>query len=196
MEEMKNEIESIEKNLDLLNKQIDSIYDIEDRKERARKLDELFEEERRLLNRKYKLQKKMFLLLPPIKSNGIIDLREDVENKYCYFIYLHGTTTEVGNISFRGYHISDFMGDIGYTIFEEYRGNDYAYQALILLSEKLYEDGIPDFWAGVYERNIASVKTLEKYGGKIIKRNESSALLFQCETKKRLEKESTQEKNK
>lgn len=182
MDTIKKEIESIDKRLSFLTSQIHSIYDIEDRKERFKKLDEIFEEERIIIDRKYELEKELHFLLPPTKSNGIIDLRED--SKYCYRIYISNTKIEIGHIRFRGYHTNDFSGDIGYSIFKEYRGNNYAYQALTLLSEKLYEDGISDFWVGIYSNNIPSIKTVEKYGG-VLKKDNNGALLFECTTQKR-----------
>ncbi len=68
-----------------------------------------------------------------------------------------------------GYHTNEFLGDVGFVIDPEYRGNSYAYHALCLVGELLKEKGIEDFWISAYKTNIPSVKTIEKYGGVVIK---------------------------
>lgn len=136
----------------------------------------------KVLNEIYILKDMRFSLTSLVKYNDTIELRRDPNDKNIYGIYLRNTNDCVGRISYRKFHISGYLGDIGYQIKEEFRGNGYAYQALELLSEKLYEDNIPNFLISVLENNIASKKTIEKYGGEInIK--DGNVLVYLCETR-------------
>lgn len=191
MEQLYSEIEKVKSAIEIIKNKMDEIYDSDDWRLDSEKHEKtlriLYEEQSNLFKQLDILEKKLIATMPPVKSNGIIDLRYlYLDSKNVYGIYMHNTDTCVGNINYRGQHTNDFHGDIGYVVEEEYRGNGYAYQALALLGEKLYEDGISDFWVGIYDHNIASIKTVQKYGGKLIKRNGYGpyALLFQCETKK------------
>ena len=115
-----------------------------------------------------KLKEKIYLDIPPIKTDGVIDLRKDKVTKVdiledSYDIYLHGTDQVIGNITYFGYHTS-YNGDIGYSIYPPYNGHHYAYRALCLMSELLYEHDIKEFWVSVKNTNIPSIKTIERYG--------------------------------
>lgn len=116
-----------------------------------------------------------------IKSNGLIDLKRINEKEY--MIFLANTNIAVGHLKYSGYHCSYKFGDISYYIYSEHRGNNYAYYALCLLSDKLKEDGVADFWISTKNNNIASIKTIEKYNGKLISSHDG-ILLFDCLTKK------------
>lgn len=107
----------------------------------------------------------------PARTDGVIDIigservrkhYEPLDKEY-YFIALHDGQI-IGHISYRGLHSSNY-GDIGYEIDEEYRGNGLAYRALCLLGEILLENGINEAWIAAEGDNIASIKTIEKYGG-------------------------------
>ena len=115
-----------------------------------------------------------------VKSDGQIDLRRINEKEY--MIFLTNTNIAVGHIKYSGYHCSYKFGDISYYIYSEHRGNNYAYYALCLLSEKLKEDGIDDFWISTKDNNVASIKTIEKYIGKLIL-SQDGILLFECLTR-------------
>ena len=53
----------------------------------------------------------------PIASNDKIDLRANEEGlNQEYWIYLHGTCTIIGKISYRGYHKEEIDADLGYDI--------------------------------------------------------------------------------
>ncbi|MFR7592506.1 MAG: GNAT family N-acetyltransferase [Longibaculum sp.] len=54
-----------------------------------------------------------------------------------------------------------YSGHIGYTVFEEYRGHNYAYQACCLLKEIVSHDHL---LITCDPHNIASQKTIEKLG--------------------------------
>ena len=106
-------------------------------------------------------------------------------NQRNYLIFLHGTNTIVGSISYRGYHVSDYSGDVEAFIIPYYRGCGYAYEALRLLSHLLFEANIFDFWVSAYRDNFASIKTIEKFEHKIIipsSHNDNNIILYECKT--------------
>lgn len=92
----------------------------------------------------YQLDDEIKLSIPPVKTGKLVDLRIMDESKN-FNIFLHNQSIEIGTIEYREYHCSEYLGDVGYIIDEKYRGHGYATEALELLSEKLYEEGITDF---------------------------------------------------
>lgn len=98
-------------------------------------------------------------------------------------IYLHGTGIEIGVIDYRGPVDSKWLGDIGYTISEEYRGHNYAYKALKLISPLIASKGIDKVTITTYKENIGSVKTIEKFGGVLTDEPQDNVLSYTCYTK-------------
>lgn len=94
-------------------------------------------------------------------------------------IYLHGTGIEVGVIDYRGPIKDKWLGDIGYTIREEHRGNGYAYKALNLISKIIASKGIDHVTITTYKDNIPSVKTIERFGG-VITGDDEYVLSYTC----------------
>ena len=125
---------------------------------------------------------KLKLISPVIVGEriGLKNLSDSI--CYEYLITLNDTNEIIGNITYRGHHVSDFLGDVGFNVGEKYRGNGYAYEALQLLSSYLFEHGIKDFWISAYATNIPSAKTIRKYGGKNISKYDG-ILLYECETR-------------
>lgn len=136
----------------------------------------------RLLEEIRELENKRFWLTSLVKFNDVIEIRKLSSDKYKYEIYLRSTYECIGEIDYRKFHASGYMGDVGYHIYKEFRGNGYAYQALELLGEKLYEDNIPNFVISAEDDNIASIKIIEKYGGKL-KEKYDNILIYICNTK-------------
>ncbi len=122
-------------------------------------------------------------IIPPAKKGKLVDLRANNDGSM-FDIYIHNQPVKIGKIEYRDYHCSEYLGDIGYSIEEEYRNYGYATEALTLLSEKLCEEGIPDFWICVYKDNIGSIKVVEKNGGKLLK-SEGWTCLYVVPTKLR-----------
>lgn len=70
---------------------------------------------------------------------------------------------EVGRIVLREGNDQEryFDGHIGYSVYEEFQGHGYAYQACLLLKEKINKDHL---LITCDPHNIASIKTIEKLG--------------------------------
>lgn len=138
----------------------------------------------RILEEILEIKRKLYFLKTPCKEGEKIDLREITHGKSkIYYICLHNTDTIIGEISYRGYHIKKSLGDVGYEIYPEYRGNAYAYEALCLLGDMLKEKGIDDFWISTTEDNVPSQKTIEKYAGAKFAKEED-IIVYMCKTKK------------
>lgn len=105
-----------------------------------------------------------------VATDGEIDLVQAVnpdENMEYYLdIYLHNTDELVGDINFR-LKTETYNGNVGYNIFEEYRGKKYASKALLLLRDFLNKRGFQNLVVAVIPENIASVKTVTNAGGKL-----------------------------
>ncbi len=89
---------------------------------------------------------------------------------YWYTILLKNSCTSVGKISLRvgyNYH-SYYNGNIGYEVDEKYRGNHYAYYALLMLRNLALYHGMHKFILTCDENNAASYKTIERTGAKLI----------------------------
>lgn len=62
-----------------------------------------------------------------------------------------------------------YAGNIGYRIYESYRGNSYAYQACLILFDILKKEyNINELKITCSPNNIASKKTIEKLGAEFI----------------------------
>ena len=150
---------------------------------------ELYREKFKTLNEKYwLLQEELdYYESNYVASDDEIELKcfgNTLENMY--FIYLKGEGIKVGHIDYRGYHDSLICGDVGYVIDARYNGHNYAYKSLKLLSNYLYQKGIPDFYISVFVDNKTSLKIILKsiinYGGDIIGIN-GNMVTFKCLTK-------------
>ena len=126
------------------------------------------------------IKEKIINITPRATSDDLIELIE-IE-KGIYLIRLNVTKMIVGIIKYRGYHYSMMLGDISYEIYEPFRGNNYAYKALCLLSELLYNNNIDDFWITAYTDNIPSNKIIQKFNGEFIQKV-GDLNLYNCCTK-------------
>lgn len=122
----------------------------------------------------------------PNLTNGEIDIylnSNEGDIAFQGIIYLHDTSIEIGQIDYRGPCDSKWLGDIGYTISPEHRGNNYAYQALELISPVISSKGIERVTITTQESNIPSVKTIEKFGGVLTDTIHGDILSYTCEIK-------------
>lgn len=114
-------------------------------------------------------------------SGKIVDLIEDgreepnAMNQFTgslyYDIYLHRQRIKIGECDLR-IGMNDelyYAGNIGYRIFDCWRGHHYAYEAckiLFVLAKKKYH--MTNLIVTCSPENIASKKTLEKLGGVLV----------------------------
>ena len=151
----------------------------------AGKKHQLYRDKYRILNEEYWILQESLNYYEGIliAENDEIEIKrigDSVENMY--HIYLKGKAIKIGHIDYEGYHSSIITGDIGYVIDCNYNGHHYAYKALCLLSDYLYKNGIPDFYISVFSHNIPSIKTINRYGGEVI-RTEGRLTTYQCNTR-------------
>lgn len=79
-----------------------------------------------------------------------------------YYLYAIIEKVEVGRITLRvGNEELYEEGHIGYTIYPEYRGHHYAYQACLLLKEFIDRDEV---YITCDPSNLPSLKTIERLG--------------------------------
>lgn len=62
----------------------------------------------------------------------------------------------------------EYLGNIEYEVFEQYRGNNYAYKATKLLGQVALYFGVDNLNISVRPDNLASVKTIRKLGARFI----------------------------
>lgn len=135
--------------------------------------------EKELIKTNMELQK----LEPRKIYSDKVTLVLDPERFLWYYDIYNSNNRLVGNIEFRGHHIDNYSGDVGYSILEEHRGSSYAYHALCVLGELIKAKGYNDFWVSSKYNNISSIKTIKKYGGKLIEEDEG-VYLFNCSAPK------------
>ncbi|MGI6781606.1 MAG: GNAT family N-acetyltransferase [Acholeplasmataceae bacterium] len=99
------------------------------------------------------------------------DEGDDEEIPYYYYgIFLDDIKKPIGKISIRighNYH-SYYNGNIGYDIDEEYQGHHYAYEASKLVIPVAKYHKMEYLIITCDESNLASAKTIEKLGAKLI----------------------------
>ena len=142
-----------------------------------------------------KIEELILFKKAPIVVGDRIELRKISDNiNGSYSIFLKDKNIYIGYITYRGYHKNLEIGDIGYVISEEYRGNNYAFEALTLLGDLLHKNGIMDFRILCDIKNVASRKTIKKYGASIKKIKLIDGIVsYECKTKE-IEKTSSKMK--
>lgn len=101
-------------------------------------------------------------------SDGILDLvmvKSVKVPNLTFLIKLHKTGEEVGQI--RYYDAKEdtkYVGNVSYVIYEKYRGQNYALEALWILKEVLLEKEISKMLLNVFPESEASKKTAEQFG--------------------------------
>lgn len=118
-------------------------------------------------------KKEIFHIKGEILNLKLIDTFEGSENElpfYWYEIILKSINKPIGKISIRighNFH-SYYNGNIGYEIDKEFRGNGYAYLACQMILPVAKEHKMTKLYLACNYDNIASIKTIEKLGGKFI----------------------------
>lgn len=117
----------------------------------------------------------------PDLTDGEIDIYINEEgDSFRGSIYLHGTGIEVGTIDYRHKCTSEWLADIGYTIDPSHRGNNYSYKALKLIEPLIAKKGVEIITITVQDKNIASIKTIEKFGGVLTGTIHGDVLHYSC----------------
>ena len=117
---------------------------------------------------------------PELLTDGVVDLRlsgrkeADPEKghspMYEYRITLHGSEVPIGGINLRVGSGPSFLtsGHIGYGVEEAHRGHHYAARACLLIGEVALRHGLTPLLITCAPENIASRRTLERLGGKLL----------------------------
>jgi len=98
-----------------------------------------------------------------------------------YYIFENATCRKVGKIDYRDLE-SDYLGNIGYSIFPNYQGHHYAEKALSLLLSHLEKNNVEQVVINTYDNNIASIKTIERNGGVRIPSKYHNVVSYLCDT--------------
>ena len=179
LEELNNKLNEIDKEIFDLKKTLFQIDYLKYSESASKIIDKLEE-----LNRQKELiNGKILLLSRPLISDDLFDIRLKEGYKNYYEIYLHGTLTKIGIIEYRKKDTMTIKGNVGYFIKEEYRGKNYAYHAVSIFLESLYNEGIEVVWISSYDYNIASIKTIEKLGG-VLEAIVENIYIYKCFTLK------------
>lgn len=106
--------------------------------------------------------------------NRVIRKKEALEHvpAYLFDIVLHDGTS-IGQIDLRvgvSRMLIMYGGQVGYGINKPFRGNGYAAEACVLLISVAKKIGYDELWITCNPENIASIRTCEKIGAKLIER--------------------------
>ncbi|MBE6147688.1 MAG: GNAT family N-acetyltransferase [Firmicutes bacterium] len=122
------------------------------------------------------LENQLLLTKGPNFSNGKIDLYKDEElsdeEEETYFVTIHGSPEKIGKIRVTLGEIDPYYANIGYVIQEQFRGHHYTLQSLNMLRERMIEKGLTKPLITANPDNIASIKTIESFGGTLISQEE------------------------
>jgi len=128
------------------------------------------------------------LNLKKIASDDEIDIYENpLESRIKnYFITLHRCSKQIGNIKISyGATAIQMFGHISYEIDEKYRGHNYTFRALEMLKDEMLKRGLDYPTIAAYSNNLASIRIIEKLGGRIIRKaqNEFDFNIYQVRLK-------------
>ena len=120
----------------------------------------------------------------PIQEGNKVDLYRYILNgEGTYAVCIHETNEIIGSVQYRGeikLH-RDTLGNIGYETYMDYRRKGYMLEALTLLGKYLYNKGVEKIYISTRKNNIPSIKLVEKFGGKIIKKYSNSYNVYECD---------------
>lgn len=176
MKEKKNDYSQVEDRIRMVQKKLDEVEDyLFNNYYTFEGADKLY-----LLRKELsELQERLIFEKGPTYTNGEIDLYLDEEadkvGKVCenYNIALAGEKRFIGHVRVTYDEMSDnFLGNIGYELNREFRGNGYMLQALEILKRPMLESGLERPIITVDPKNRASVRTIEKFGGKKLDKDE------------------------
>lgn len=90
--------------------------------------------------------------------------------QYYYLIFNKSNDEEIGQCGLRLEENADnlYLGNVEYEIYEEYRGNNYAFKATKLLGEIALNLGANNLIITARPDNIPSIKTIEKLKARFV----------------------------
>lgn len=100
---------------------------------------------------------------------------EDQDKKivptFLYYVLLHNTSTIIGHCSASlGFNEQIlYVGNIGFEIFPEFRGNGYAVETVLLLKKVFKVNHMNEAYITNNIDNNASIRVCEKVGAKFLK---------------------------
>lgn len=108
-----------------------------------------------------------------VKTDGEIDLvlaKGLEEHSNCFDIYLHDTDINIGNIwcDDKIHEDINYLGNVGYHIYQGYEGNSYALKALKLIRIIMKEKGASTILLNIKPGNVKSRCVAEKFGAKLL----------------------------
>lgn len=101
---------------------------------------------------------------------ALVNKNNSIEGKY--FIYRIFDAQRVGYITYSPEEEQE-IGSIGYSVLGPFRGKEYAYKSLLLLSDYLSNNGVDKISIMAESNNIPSVKTMEKFKKEVSSTDES-----------------------
>ena len=113
-------------------------------------------------------------------TDHVVDLRRSARKEadpvkghspmYEYRITLHGSEVPIGGINLRVGSGPSFLtsGHIGYGVDEPHRGHHYAARACLLIGQVALLHGLTPLLITTAPENIASRRTCERIGGKLL----------------------------
>lgn len=122
-----------------------------------------------------------FLKHNPVVSNAKLDLylgRGSIEEGYVEFdVFLHATSVKIGHVRLNKENDNVF-GNIGYGLDKEYRGHHFMLQSLELLKDIMLKMRIIKPIITVEPDNLASVKTIQAFGGVLVQKHNNKELYY------------------
>ena len=125
------------------------------------------------------IKRQILVVRGPDYTNGVLDLYfnsdYDRVGVVCenFDIAIAGTGRVIGNVRITYDDMRDnFLGNIGYKLSHQYRGNGYMLQVLEILKKPMLDKGLEKPIITTAPGNTASIRTIEKFGGKRIENDD------------------------
>jgi len=103
-------------------------------------------------------------------STNLGNRRDSIPPSYNFIIKKKEDMSEIGQCTFRVGHSkhNDYSGNIGYTIYERYRGNNYAQKTCSLLFKLAANHSMKYLYICCSPENNASVCICKRLGGEFL----------------------------
>ena len=120
-----------------------------------------------MIIKNYEIQSKMLVTSELLKDDEIILINntESIEGKYN--IYKVDDQNKVGFITYSPNEYETEIGSIGYSVLPPFRGNNYAYKSLKLLTSYLSSKGVEKASISAEKDNVSSIRIMEKFSSDV-----------------------------